>query len=176
MGHRENLEKMAGANRRAAGALETGMSVKTDLLDDGRVVQTRDVMGEISMTLADVASAQMEAAVREQLIRLGWTPPGGGVPRFNGVDCSYTGAVVLLEDYGAVVVGDLFYVGGGYMLIQWMVHSLKYAKWADNGALVWDGCPITHKVRSTNGGYHHTGRGVTVVSNRNITTTEAARK
>lgn len=102
-------------------------------------------------------------------------PPFRGVNTMNGVDCVYTGATVLLEDYGVVVMADLFAVGSDHTLIQWQVGGEKYAKWDDNG-LVWDGRPITHKVRSTNGGYHHTTRGVTVVATRHVAATEDARK
>lgn len=148
------------------------ISVKTDLLDDGRVVQTRDVMGETAFCLADVAAAQMDRAIREQLIRLGWTPPSGGVSGINGVDCVYTGAVVMLVDYNCVVAADLFSVGGTHTLIQWNVEG---ETWLNNGR-PYLGRPITHTVQSTNGGYHHTKRGITVVDSRLVNTTEHARK
>lgn len=55
--------------------------VDTVLTDDHRVVQTLDTFGEVSRRVANVAAMQMDRGIREQLIRLGWTPPpddGGG--------------------------------------------------------------------------------------------------
>lgn len=53
------------------------MRVDTVLTDDYRVIQTVDIFGEASRRVANVAVLQMDAGVREQLIRLGWTPPPG---------------------------------------------------------------------------------------------------
>lgn len=89
----------------------------------------------------------------------------------NGVTCIYTGAVVLLVDYNCVVVADLFSVGDTHTLIQW---NAEQETWLNSAPYL--GRPITHHVQSTNGGYHHTRRGVTVVDNRVVGVTEHARK
>lgn len=52
--------------------------VDTVLTDDYRVVQTLDSFGEVSRRVANVALMQMDQGIREQLIRLGWTPPADG--------------------------------------------------------------------------------------------------
>jgi hypothetical protein len=52
--------------------------VQTALTDDHKVIQTIDMAGELSRRVANVAAAQMETAFREQLMRLGWTPPADG--------------------------------------------------------------------------------------------------
>ncbi|HEL5316855.1 TPA: hypothetical protein UOJ24_001073 [Stenotrophomonas maltophilia] len=56
------------------------MRVDTVLTDDFRVVQTLDCFGEVSRRVANVALMQMDQGIREQLIRLGWTPPVDGGP------------------------------------------------------------------------------------------------
>lgn len=56
------------------------MRVDTVLTDDFRVVQTLDCFGEVSRRVANVALMQMDQGIREQLIRLGWTPPAEGGP------------------------------------------------------------------------------------------------
>lgn len=56
------------------------MRVDTVLTDDFRVVQTLDCLGEVSRRVANVALMQMDQGIREQLIRLGWTPPVDGGP------------------------------------------------------------------------------------------------
>lgn len=56
------------------------LCVDTVLTDDYRVVQTVDVFGHASRSVADVAAMQMDQGIREQLIRLGWTPPADGGP------------------------------------------------------------------------------------------------
>lgn len=57
---------------------ERRLCVDTVLTDDYRVVQTLDVFGHASRRVADVAAMQMDQGIREQLIRLGWTPPADG--------------------------------------------------------------------------------------------------
>lgn len=59
---------------------ERQLRVDTVLTDDYRVVQTLDVFGHASRRVANVAAMQMDQGIREQLIRLGWTPPAEGVP------------------------------------------------------------------------------------------------
>ncbi|HHA2942815.1 hypothetical protein [Stenotrophomonas maltophilia] len=59
---------------------ERQLCVDTVLTDDYRVVQTLDVFGHASRRVADVAAMQMDQAIRDQLIRLGWTPPADGGP------------------------------------------------------------------------------------------------
>lgn len=51
--------------------------VDTSLTEDFRVIQKVDYCGEMTRRVANVAALQMEAGIREQLIRLGWTPPPG---------------------------------------------------------------------------------------------------
>lgn len=53
------------------------LRVDTVLTDDHRVLQTLDTFGEVSWRVANVAAMQMDKGIREQLIRLGWTPPPG---------------------------------------------------------------------------------------------------
>lgn len=89
----------------------------------------------------------------------------------DGTQCSYTGAVVLLQDYNCVVVGDLFAVGDTHTLVQW---NAKQETWLNSKPYL--GRDITHVVMSTNGGYHHKERGVTVVNNGLVQITEYARK
>lgn len=146
------------------------ITVKTDLTEDGRVIQTLDMAGEVSKHVANVAAMQREAAFREQLIRMGWVPPEGDAKR--NTYCSYTGAVVLIQDYNCVVVGDLFAVGDTHTLIQW---NAEQETWL-NGGKPYLGRDVTHVVLSTNDGYHHKKRGVTVVNNALVQTTEHARK
>ncbi|KAK6697336.1 hypothetical protein SNK04_014088 [Fusarium graminearum] len=57
---------------------ENRLRVDTVLTDDYRVIQTLDVFGEVTKRVANVAAMQMEDGIREQLIRLGWTPPRVG--------------------------------------------------------------------------------------------------
>lgn len=59
---------------------EQRLRVETVLTDDYRVVQTLDVFGHASRRVANVAAMQMDQGIREQLIRLGWTPPADGEP------------------------------------------------------------------------------------------------
>ncbi|HIE4291645.1 hypothetical protein I5U69_17605 [Stenotrophomonas maltophilia] len=59
---------------------ERQLRVDTVLTDDYRVVQTLDVFGHASRRVANVAAMQMDQGIREQLIRLGWTPPADGGP------------------------------------------------------------------------------------------------
>ena len=53
-------------------------SVDTFIDDSGMVVQTISIGAQVAKTVTDVAAAQKEAAVRQRLIQLGWTPPEGG--------------------------------------------------------------------------------------------------
>ncbi|HED4877229.1 TPA: hypothetical protein R4K21_003047 [Stenotrophomonas maltophilia] len=62
---------------------ENRLRVDTVLTDDYRVVQTLDVFGEASRRVANVAAMQMDQGIREQLIRLGWTPPADGGPAYG---------------------------------------------------------------------------------------------
>lgn len=57
---------------------ERQLRVDTVLTDDYRVVQTLDVFGHASRRVANVGAMQMDQGIREQLIRLGWTPPADG--------------------------------------------------------------------------------------------------
>jgi hypothetical protein len=85
------------------------------------------------------------------------------------IGCSYTGAVVLLEDYGMVVSADLFSIGDSFTLLQITGHpGQPYRSYT--------GRSVTHVVSSTNWGYHHKERGVTVVDNRFISKTKDARQ
>lgn len=50
------------------------ISMTTSLTDDG-VLQESDVLGERIRQIANIRAAQFDAAVREKLVQLGWTPP-----------------------------------------------------------------------------------------------------
>ena len=47
------------------------ISIKTEIFDDGRILQTTDIMGDIMRQVIRTKESQ----VREALIVLGWTPP-----------------------------------------------------------------------------------------------------
>lgn len=52
--------------------------VTSGRIGNGKVyVDITDPIGQVTRRIADVAAATMEKAVREELIRLGWTPPPG---------------------------------------------------------------------------------------------------
>jgi len=68
------------------------------------------------------------------------------------MSCIYTGATVHFPEYGAFVVADLFLVGD-CIIVQWQPDSWTYDGQVDQA---------THHVLIGHG-YHHTGRGVTVV-------------
>lgn len=65
--------------------------------------------------------------------------------------CTYTGAYVQFDDYGAYTPADLFVVGD-CVIIQWMPEG-----WTHDQSRV-----PTHRV-TIGDGYHHHHRGVTVV-------------
>ena len=59
-------------DERYTGSIE----VRTGELADGRVFQEiEDIHGQITRKVADVAALQLDEAVREKLISLGWMPP-----------------------------------------------------------------------------------------------------
>lgn len=60
--------------QKALDAKPTVVTVSTKTYDD-RVVQTLDVLGEVTYRIAQVGAKQMDDAIRARLIELGWLPP-----------------------------------------------------------------------------------------------------
>jgi hypothetical protein len=46
-------------------------------VDHGKVTQAIDMMGSVTQRVVDMSVRQFEEGVREALVNLGWTPPGG---------------------------------------------------------------------------------------------------
>jgi len=72
------------------------------------------------------------------------------------MECTYTGARVYFDEYGCTVPADLF-TDNKVVVIQWEPKGEVF----DNGA------SATHTVHIHHG-YHHKGRGITVVPIDNV--------
>lgn len=75
--------------------------------------------------------------------------------------CTYTGATVFFDEYGATAKADLHEVAGA-TIVRWNPLSWKYAQDPDDKS-------ITHVVHIGTKGYHRTDLALSVVPTENVT-------